>query len=145
MSLPAFLTDSGLALTRVRYAKTLTVQCRIYRENVDGEGIHTGKRSLVTSTFCGLSIFGSTTGGTVNPFILSLDRAQTMKTPGTRTLSFAWDENVKTGDWVYITDSTEDPPPDGTDRIVLGTVSKDDPRRYGLQVSAEIQRIPGVA
>ncbi len=114
---------------RSDFNATLMVPFTAYRDLKDQDGISTGGDSAVTPVYgyCGVNLQGGSAGS--SSFVASIRQAMSVKTPGGRTLSFTWDEDVLTGDTVRI----------GGNTYTLGVVNTDDPMRIGLQVDTEVQ------
>jgi hypothetical protein len=125
------------------YAATLTVECSVWRTTVVTPGLSTGIMQFVKNTKCGVNLNSI---GTSSPIINSILRAVSTKTPGARTLSFEWDDDVTTGDMIILQTMDDSitplPMPTGVPRYRLGMVNDDDPLRFGLQAPAELQNVP---
>lgn len=132
------IVNRALAETRDYYNESLRTVGTLFRDEVE-DGAKTGARIRVRTIVFGIALYGS--GGT-NSLINSLVRQITVKNPGERTLSFDADEDIYTGDYVVEGEYTGDwPPPDDVPYYHLGIVNKDDDRRHGLQVTAELMRV----
>lgn len=83
----------------------------------------------------------------MNSLINTIVHLVSVRTPGARTLSFSWNEDVETTDEVRIGsdefrqgDYFKPDPTVGDAKYVLGQVSNDDPNRVGVQVDGEVVR-----
>jgi hypothetical protein len=119
---------AGLAALRADWNTLLDSACTVKRPGVGANGLSTGVYATVGTTVCHLMREGA--GG--SPFLNTLLAAITVKTPGQRTIRFAWGEDVREKDIVVI----------GTNTYELGVVDRDDPNRAGLTVSAELKKVP---
>lgn len=133
-----FFPADTLNSIRTTYNSTLATPCSIWRLQLDSDGLSTGETIFIRNTMCAISMTG---GGSSSPIINTLMTALSTKVPGMRVISFAWNEDVRTGDIVLErTFSTADPtmPADKSiPKYRLSVTNKDDPVRFGLQVTAD--------
>ena len=132
-----------LQAARAQFNTRLTTPCTILRDEPLLSGASSGGLGWVRETVCSLNESG--TGGDVTQN--SVVRQRVVGVPGGRTLSFAWDEDVRTDDFVVLLVGLDPLDPESgipltTPRYELSIVNKDDPLRLGLVVGAELQRAP---
>lgn len=134
-----FVSDETLAIIRDRFASTLIIPCSIWRDQTYDANLSNGALTFHHNTFMSVNLTGS---GSSSPIIDAIFRAVNAKTPNARTLAWAFDEDIQTGDTIFdeAVDEADPEIPDDASEYRAGITNKDDPNRFGLQVACELVR-----